>query len=78
MRVNHKNDRQDAPDECDNCGSEVRLIRYESYGPGFQVSWLCHYCDRVTGTMTGENRALCQGLNALEGYLLLAIQEIDR
>ena len=44
MRVESKDDRPEQPEECDNCGSDVELKRYEYYGPGHNVDWLCSYC----------------------------------
>ena len=35
---------QDIPEECDNCGREAPLVRFEHYGPGHNVDWLCPYC----------------------------------
>ena len=71
MRVDDpKTERLEPPDECDRCSAaDCVLQRYESYGPGYQVAWLCHYCDSMIGTSQGENIALAQGLHVLENRL---------
>ena len=44
MKVENQDDRKEMPEECDSCGSKVNLKRFEHYGPGYNVDWLCHYC----------------------------------
>ena len=65
MKVDKKDDRQEQPDECDNCGTaRGNLRRYESYGPGFQVAWLCPYCEVILpGNLT---KTLANMFNVLE------------
>lgn len=44
MRVDKEDDRLEMPEECDHCGSMVKLTRYSHYGPGYNIDWLCPYC----------------------------------
>ena len=46
MRVDNENDRMKMPEECDRCGYPTdKLVRHSHYGPGYQVDWLCRYCE---------------------------------
>jgi len=50
MRVENENDRMEEPEECDWCRTTAGgLTRHAHYGPGYQVDWLCKYCENGYG-----------------------------
>lgn len=69
MRVNNPDDRAEMPEECDNCGSSVKLKRFSHYGPGHQVEWLCRYCANITGKGSDIVHSIAAMFNELEKAL---------
>lgn len=79
MRVENKNDRLTMPDECDSCEAPTENLKRASYNGrgGWQVSWLCCYCDVAfsdkydgsDGVYDTTNRTLGRLLNVLERNL---------
>lgn len=67
MRVNSPNDRKEMPEECDICQAPVELKRYLHYGPGYQVDWLCKYCE--VSVKTAERKNVAAMFNVLEQAL---------
>lgn len=67
MKAKHPNDRPEMPEECDECGMSVELDKYESYGPGYQVDWLCKYCANSHDKKTTQSMAAM--FNVLEQAL---------
>ena len=73
MKVDSPDCRQDKPVECDNCANEtLDLCRYESYGPGYQVDWLCDYCRNVFDKSSTHVKQMIQIAQVLERRLLAA------
>ena len=70
MQVENENDRQEMPDECDVCGSSVPLERFQSFGPGHHVDWLCSYCaNDFTHGQNSVVKSIAAMLNKLEERL---------
>lgn len=68
MRVEHESDRMEMPEECDYCGSKVKLERFSYYGPGHNVDWLCKYC--AASFHKEETRSIAAMFNKLEQIIL--------
>lgn len=67
MRVDSPDERQEMPEECDECGSfDITLERFGSYGPGYQVDWLCPYCANSISKKEEISRILASMFNVLE------------
>ncbi len=69
MQVERKNDRMEMPENCDNCGSDVKLKRFSRYGLGYQVEWLCPYCSVAFQKEEVLVRTMAQMFNLLEKRL---------
>lgn len=70
MKVENESDRVEMPEECDHCSSRVKLKRYYHFGPGHNVTWLCHYCDKIVIVDNDTTtKAVAAMLNELEKTL---------
>ncbi len=69
MRVEDRDDRQETPEECDECDSDVDLERFYHYGPGYQVEWLCPYCASSFSKKEDWSRTLSHMFHVLEKRL---------
>ena len=69
MKCEKTTDRITKPEECDSCGSEAELTRYEHFGPGIQIDWLCPYCAVCFTDNTKITKSVASMLNLLEKRL---------
>ena len=74
--MRYPNIKPETPEECESCGSnEATLERFESYGPGPQVSWLCPYCSRCHYKTYPMLSGVAGMLNHFEARIKALLQE---
>ena len=45
MRCYDEDDRQEAPEKCDQCLAKTDLTRYVTSGAELHITWTCSYCN---------------------------------